>query len=148
LHDVGDSKLDPAQYSYVHAALDAGYTVLNYDRLGCGLSSKADAYTVVQGPIEIELLQVLTQKVREGTLLSTLTAGYTYPPTLKLPPFEKIVHVGHSLGSQITAALLKKYGNQFSGAILTGFIYTIRPNPLQMSALELQYAATNNPALR
>ncbi|KAK4953651.1 hypothetical protein LTR10_008254 [Elasticomyces elasticus] len=146
-HRYWDSQLDPAQYSYVYAALNAGYTVLNYDRLGNGLSEKPDAYTVAQAPIEVEVLQVLTEMVRKGTLLSHSAAGYYYSPKLRLPAFDKIVHVAHSLGSQITAAFLTKYGNQSSGAILTGFTFPTKTGPFKASAFGLEFAATNNPEL-
>ena len=63
-----DSKLDPENHSYVEAALKAGYSILTYDRLGVGESDHPDAYTVVQAPLELEILKELTLRARNGTL--------------------------------------------------------------------------------
>jgi pimeloyl-ACP methyl ester carboxylesterase len=115
--------------------------------MGCGLSQKADAYTVVQGPLEVEILQGLTEKVRQGSLLSALKAGSNYAPTLHLPAFDKIVHVGHSLGSQITQGFLVKYGSQSTAAILTGFTFPTHTGYFLASGFGLEYAATNDPEL-
>lgn len=121
-------EFDRPQYSWVYAATNAGYTVLNYDRLGNGKSVKEDAYTVIQAPLEVEILAVLTENVRAGTLLSLVKSSssavgnsskFGKMPSLK--KFSKVVHVGHSLGSETTAVFLKKYGALSSGAILTGF---------------------------
>ena len=126
------------------AAQNAGYTVLNYDRIGNGQSQKANAYTVVQAPLEVEILQVLTSMVHHGTLLSAASPPST--PNLHLPPFKSVVHVGHSYGSQTTAAFLKKYGSQSAGAILTGFAYSNETNA-HAANFGFEYAASNNPSL-
>lgn len=49
-HGIIESKLYwnaniSAEYNFVKAAVDAGYTVLNYDRIGVGSSSKYVSYT-------------------------------------------------------------------------------------------------------
>jgi hypothetical protein len=54
-----DPELKPESYSYVDAALGAGYSILIYDRLGTGQSEKPDAYDIVQGPPHIEILNQL-----------------------------------------------------------------------------------------
>ena len=148
---LGDIEIDPAQYSYVYAAVNAGYTVLTYDRLSVGLSEKPDAYTVVQGPLELEILRVITESVRNGSLMTSLVdpskTSLTSPP-VQLEAFDKVVHVGHSYGSFLTAALLTAYGNLSSAAIITGFIFTTEPTlngPTVAGGFE--YAASNNPAL-
>lgn len=81
----------------------------------------------MQGPAEVEILRVLTEMARDGTV-----------PDLEA--FDKVVHVGHSYGSQLTAALLTKYGNISSGVILTGFIFTTQSPPTPPAALGLEYA--------
>ncbi|KAK6428204.1 hypothetical protein LTR95_015654 [Oleoguttula sp. CCFEE 5521] len=53
-HRYWDATIDRKQYSYVYAAVNAGYTVLNYDRLGNLFSAKSDPFDAVQGPTEIE----------------------------------------------------------------------------------------------
>lgn len=44
-----DIPVDPEQYSYVFNALQAGYSILTYDRISTGLSDKPDGYVVAQG---------------------------------------------------------------------------------------------------
>ena len=139
-------EIHTAQYSYVHAAVNAGYTVLNYDRLGSGLSDKPDAYTIVQGPFEVEVLRVLTEMARDGTLVSS-SSGYTNDPAFQVNAFDKVVHVGHSFGSAVTLALLAEYGNLSSGAISTGFLISDHPNQDSTTVLGAEYAPSNNPEL-
>ena len=138
---AGNPTISPAQ-SYVLAAMQAGYTVLNYDRLGSGSSEKSDAYKIVQGPLEVEVLRVLTEMVRDGSL----TAASNCPST-HLPAFTNVVHVGHSFGSAITLALLAEYGHLSSAAISTGFIIAEHPNQDSSTAFGFEYAATNDPGL-
>ncbi len=57
-----------ATYSYINTALGAGYSTLSYDRLGCGLSTLANPYTEIQGPVELAVLATLTSKARAGSL--------------------------------------------------------------------------------
>ncbi|KAF2489058.1 hypothetical protein BU16DRAFT_553326 [Lophium mytilinum] len=64
-----DATIDPSEYSYVEAAVTAGYSILTYDRLGTGLSEKPDAYMVVQAPLELDILRGLTEMARSGELL-------------------------------------------------------------------------------
>ena len=77
-------------HSYVNAALEAGYSIPTYDRLGTGQSDKPDPYRTIQAQFELEILRQLTTKARSGAL------GVT--PS-------KIVHVGHSFGSILTLSV-------------------------------------------
>jgi pimeloyl-ACP methyl ester carboxylesterase len=86
----------------------------------------------------------MTEMVREGTLGEHLHAGSSLP---RVASYDKVVHVAHSFGSQITAALLSQYGNLSSGAIITGLLFTTHPSAITTAALGFGYAATNNPAL-
>ncbi|KAK4609836.1 hypothetical protein CLAFUW4_14635 [Fulvia fulva] len=143
-HRYWDAAIDPAQYPYVQAALEAGYTVFTYDRLCNGLSDKPDAYTIGQGPTELEIPRALTEMVRSGTLSKSLHEGSVLNP---VAPFEKAVHIGHSFGSQLTAALLTSYGHLSSGAILTGLLFATHTAQASTAQLGFEFAATNNPAL-
>jgi pimeloyl-ACP methyl ester carboxylesterase len=118
--------------------------VLNYDRLNNGGSDKLDAYTTGHGITERETLRGMTEMARAGTLGKHLHAGSALP---HVGPFDTVIHVGHSFGSQITASLLTLYGNLSSGAILTGLLFTTQPTKLTTVAQGFAYAATNNPAL-
>ncbi|KAK3669329.1 hypothetical protein LTR78_010791 [Recurvomyces mirabilis] len=143
-HRYWDVDLKRSEYSYVQAALNAGYTVLNYDRLCNGLSDKPDAYTLGHGLNELQILRVLTEIVRAGTLNSHLHSGSTLPST---PAFDKVVHVGHSSGSQLTTALLTSYGNLSDAAILTGLLFADHLLPTATLALGFTFAPENNPVL-
>lgn len=119
------------------AALNAGYSILIYDRLGCGQSEKADAYDVVQGPTEIEILHQLIVLARAGKLSP---AKHQY---LKVPTFDKIVAVGHSIGSILTSGMLTKYPDAVEGAILTGFLLSGKGGNIAPPGLE--FARSSDP---
>lgn len=119
-----DVEVKPDEYSYVNAALDHGYSILTYDRLGTGNSTKADAYDVVQAGVEIEIVRGLTELARAGKLVSSSkvvqsTCNETGALLGYVP--SKVVHVGHSYGSFMTSGLLARYGNLSDGAILSEY---------------------------
>lgn len=93
-------------YSYVDEAVAAGYATLAYDRLGSGLSDHPDPVQVVQLPLQIEILHVLVQKLRNAEI-----GGYS---------FKNVVGVGHSLGSAVTQGVAAKYPKDFDALILQG----------------------------
>ncbi|TKA62865.1 hypothetical protein B0A55_12430 [Friedmanniomyces simplex] len=120
-----DSAYQPENHSYVDAALAAGYSILTYDRLGTGQSDILDAYTVVQAPLELEIMRQLTLMARNGTLYSLAsTSGPAHLPFQALSKPSKIVHVGHSFGSFLTSAFITNYGTLTDGAIITGYLLT------------------------
>lgn len=93
-------------YSYVDAAVAAGYATLSYDRLGTGRSDHPDPVQIVQLPIQIEIVHALVQKARRGEI-----GGRS---------FDKVVGVGHSLGSGVTQGVAAKYIEDFNALILQG----------------------------
>ncbi|ORY10956.1 Alpha/Beta hydrolase protein, partial [Clohesyomyces aquaticus] len=95
----------PEKYSFVMYALDRGYSVFYYDRVGTGKSEKISGYEN-QISNQIEILAKLVQDIRNGTYTSTTKAS-------------KIVLVGHSFGSFTSNAVLAKYPNIAEGAVLT-----------------------------
>ena len=143
-----DPAINPSEYSFVDAALAAGYSILTYDRLGTGLSEKPDAYTIVQAPLQLEILRGITNMARNGDLLKH-TANNTSTNTLNNSniSFNKIIHIGHSFGSVLTTAFLATYGNLSDAAIATGYI----PNPhfseMRKTSFGLEFAAQNNKTL-
>jgi pimeloyl-ACP methyl ester carboxylesterase len=144
-HRYWDVELHPENYSYVDAALNAGYSILTYDRLGTGLSEKADAYTVVQFPVEVEILRGLTTLARSGNLVSAsnLTSDSITPALRSYRP-NKVVHVGHSLGSMTTMGLVSAYSDLTDGVILTGSFFDNETN-IQFNTFGLEYAPANDP---
>lgn len=144
-----DVELNPEQYSYVDSALRYGYSILTYDRLGTGNSTKADAYEVVQAGVEIEIVRGLTELARNGDLVQSskvidascddVSAFEAYKPS-------KIAHIGHSYGSFMTSGLLSRYGNLSDGAILTGFLINEHLlNEVGAEAFGYEFAAESDP---
>ncbi|PVH91895.1 alpha/beta-hydrolase [Periconia macrospinosa] len=126
-----DPQLKPEKYSYVEAALAAGYSILIYDRLGTGQSDKPDAHDIVQFPVQIEILNQFVISARAGKLTASIKH-----PTLTVPKFNKIVAVGHSIGSILTSGLLTRYPSAVDGAVLTGYLLTPQANTNPPQGLE------------
>lgn len=140
-----DSEYQPEKYSYVDATLKAGYSIFTYDRLGVGQSDHPDAYEVVQGPLELEILRQLTLMARNGTLYDF--AGKAEPADVnftKQPKPTKVVHVGHSFGSFLTSAFIATYGNLTDGAIITGYLLTQFLASTGSTTFGVEYAATSS----
>lgn len=93
-------------YSYIDAAVAAGYATFAYDRIGVGRSEHPDPTQVVQGPIQVEIAHALVTLLRSA----------------KIGPlsFKNIVGVGHSAGSTVTNGVTTKYPRDFDAVILTG----------------------------
>lgn len=141
-----DSEYQPESHSYVNAVLKAGYSILTYDRLGVGQSDIPDAYTVVQAPLEQEILRQLTLMARNGTLYKFAEKTKPADPAFKaLPKPRKIVHVGHSFGSFLTSAFIANYGPLSDGAIITGYLLTQNLASAGSTSFNVEYAATSNP---
>ena len=82
-----DLSFNNYNYSYTEIAVRDGYSTLAIDRFGIGNSSHGDPFNVVQAQAEVEVLNEITTKLRNGGIPEI---GYS---------FEKVVHVGHSFGS-------------------------------------------------
>ena len=97
-------------YSYAEVAVDQyGYSLFTWDRLGIGMSDHLDPLAEVQAPLEQAALYALTQMVRDGSLECMSTKA------------SKLIHVGHSFGSELTYGLTRDYPTASDGIILTGF---------------------------
>ncbi|KAI4184799.1 MAG: hypothetical protein L6R41_004498 [Letrouitia leprolyta] len=94
------------QYSYVDAAVEAGYATFSYDRIGVGKSQHPDPLQVVQGPIQVEIAHALVTQIRNAQI-----GPYS---------FENVVGVGHSAGSTVTQGVTTKYPGDLDAVILTG----------------------------
>jgi pimeloyl-ACP methyl ester carboxylesterase len=82
-HYYWDLPYRPNKYSYVRKALDQGYATFNVDRLGVGQSSRPPS-TKVTLQNDAETLHQVISGLRDGSI------G---------PRFDRVVWVGHSLGS-------------------------------------------------
>lgn len=133
-----DAEVEPAKHSYVDAVLEEGYSILTYDRIGCGQSSKPDGYTDVQAPAEVEILRGISEIVRSGKLSRHASNSVN---------FDKIIHVGHSYGSFVTYAFSALYPNLSDAAILTGFIYNKEITASRITSQGQIYAPEADPKL-
>lgn len=109
-HGIIESKLywrpnfdNAEKYSFVDAALAAGYSVLSYDRIGVGSSSKVNALSDAQFQVEAAVLDSLVDYVKK-------TRNNT-----------KIALVGHSYGSYLSAASAASKTTAIDAMVLTGF---------------------------
>jgi len=110
-------------YSYVQTMGAQGLTTFNYDRIGVGQSSHPlPALITIQSDA-----YVLSQLVTD-----LKTGGYGGPS------FQKVVLVGHSVGSSISIA--EAADPQLArpdGVILTGFIHFVDPAEVELLATEI-----------
>ncbi|KAH7086078.1 Alpha/Beta hydrolase protein [Paraphoma chrysanthemicola] len=136
-----DSEYQPKDHSYVDATLKAGYSILTYDRLGVGQSDHPDAYTVVQAPLELEILRQLTLMARNGSLYDFAShARPSMPAFDNLAKPSKIVHIGHSFGSFLTSAFLATYPNLTDGGIITGYLFSLLLASTGSTTFSVEYA--------
>ncbi|KAI0445827.1 alpha/beta-hydrolase [Xylaria telfairii] len=92
---------DSKEYSFIDAALGAGYSVISYDRIGVGSSSKVNALEDAQFQVQTAVLNSLIDYAH-----NTMNAT-------------KIGLVGHSYGAYLTAASASQ--RNVDAIILTGF---------------------------
>lgn len=113
-------------YSFAHAMNRAGTATLTIDRLGTGGSSKPLG-ALVTASVQASVVHQLVSMLRGGT--STL------------PPFDRVVLGGHSLGSLVSvieagtyhdvdAVMLTGFSNRLNALGLTAFAATFTPAPL------------------
>ncbi|KIX92260.1 uncharacterized protein Z520_12006 [Fonsecaea multimorphosa CBS 102226] len=121
-------------YSYVDYVAQQGYTTFLYDRLGSGLSDHPDGTNVVQMPLQIEIAHELVQLLRTGGF-SNGTA-----------PFEKVIGVGHSIGSIVSNGVTGKHPKDFDAAVLTGFSTSLPGGAISFSGIDLNIAALADPS--
>ncbi len=93
-------------YSYIDAAVEAGYATFSYDRIGVGKSEHPDPIQIVQGPLQVEIAHALVTLIRNAHIGTH--------------PYKKVVGVGHSAGSTVTQGVTTKYPQDFDAVILTG----------------------------
>ncbi|KAG0645118.1 hypothetical protein D0Z07_9117 [Hyphodiscus hymeniophilus] len=118
-------------YSYVDVATQYNHATFFYDRLGVGKSSKPDAVSIVQTPLELEILQSLVTMLKSGNFSNNT--------------FSTIIGTGHSFGSLLTQGLTAKYPNSLDAAILTGFSTNSTGQQPFITGLNLAIASQNQP---
>lgn len=126
-HDYWDFPYDPPYYSYVDAALRAGYAVLNIDRIGDGQSSHPPS-SEITFPATIYTLHELIGDLRDGTL------G---------PSFQRVIEVGHSFGSAYAVDEEATYQDA-DALILTGYGHALSATFEALSTAD-SYPAVDDP---
>ena len=108
-HIYWDWPYKPELYSYVRAMTAAGYAVLAVDRIGTGKSSRPPSEEV-DFPANAHAIHQIVDNLRSGTM-----GGIR---------FDRIILVGHSMGSDVSSIVANTYGG-VDGVILTGFSHGI-----------------------
>jgi pimeloyl-ACP methyl ester carboxylesterase len=122
------------ELNYITAATAAGYSTFSYDRLGNGISTIADPYNTVQTVIELAILTKITTMLRAGTISKEIHVP------------RKIVHIGHSYGSQLSNALIASTPDLSDGVVLTGYSLNATWFPWFERVSTFHLASENQPA--
>ncbi|TRX94943.1 hypothetical protein FHL15_004028 [Xylaria flabelliformis] len=115
-HGVGlarahwNSPFKPEEHNFVQHAIDKGYSVFFYDRLGNGESDKPSGYKN-QSRMQREVLKELATLVRSGQY-----TGNSGAPV-------RVVAMGFALGAYIAHYTMAAHPSLFDAAILTGIGY-------------------------
>lgn len=115
--------------SYIDSAALAGHATFSYDRLGIGESSHPDPIQIVQGPLQIAIAQTLVQSLRNGAFADVR--------------FRRVIGVGHSYGSALTASVASQNPSAFDAVVLTGFSDNTTGGIQFAASLNLQVAASS-----
>jgi pimeloyl-ACP methyl ester carboxylesterase len=115
-HSYWDWQYRPRIYSYARQATSAGYAVLSLDRIGAGQSDRPPAEEVTIESNAYVVHQIV-QALRGGGIVS---------PSFGRIRAERVVLVGHSLGSVISIQEAATYGD-VDGVVLTGVSHTVTP---------------------
>jgi pimeloyl-ACP methyl ester carboxylesterase len=119
-----------ARYSYVRAAVAAGYATFNIDRLGTGLSTKPSPATVVSIESVTDTLDQVIGALRSGAL------GVA---------FRKVIWVGSSYGSGYGWAEAARHPGSVDGFILTSLLHYTKPSFMMNLALPAIAPACTDP---
>jgi pimeloyl-ACP methyl ester carboxylesterase len=123
-HIYWDWPYQPETYSYLRRATAAGYAVLNIDRIGIGLSDRppADAVDFTSNGY---VVHQIVQALRGGDLVV---------PAFGRVQAERIVLVGHSMGSFTAVVEAGTYGD-VDGVAVTGALHSAGPDLTTVPAL-------------
>jgi len=125
-----DFPFQPEHYSYVRAATKRGYATFNLDRIGNGASDHPDGNLVDMNANAFVVHQVV-EALRAGEVASQ--------------SFEKVIVVGHSMGSFVTINYAGSYPDEADGIILTGFLHDANFDFINSVVLPVFYPATLDP---
>lgn len=124
---------DNYAYSYVNSALAEGYSTLAIDRFGIGNSSHGNPINEIQAQAEVEALNAVTTKLRNGAIKQIEKS------------YKKVIHVGHSFGAVQSYWLSALYPNNTDGVVLTGYAGSAMFLPYIVAGWNLHSARLNQP---
>lgn len=139
-HLYWDWPYQPETYSYVRRATAAGYAVLNIDRIGSGRSDRPPAEAVTL-PANAHVVHQIVQALRGGNLIV---------PSFGIVRAERVVLVGHSIGSFTSVTEAATYGD-VDGVVVTGAVHAIGPDvatalaDFHPASLDPRFAGQNIP---
>jgi pimeloyl-ACP methyl ester carboxylesterase len=123
-----DVSVNPQTYSYARAANSAGYATLAIDRLGAGSSlHPLSLFTTVEA--DIRTVHEVVQAARKGSFGTT---------------FDKVISVGHSLGSIVAQGEAGIYGD-VDALITTGFSSAINYTNAYVEIAGRDHPAVSDP---
>ncbi|WP_166459588.1 alpha/beta hydrolase [Amycolatopsis pithecellobii] len=108
-HTYWDPAYKPESYSYVDAAVKAGYATFTIDRLGVGRSDFPPA-VLAGGPNQVDTVGQLVDQVRAGKVDGTV--------------YRKAIIVGHSYGNWIAQTVAEQFKN-VDGVIASGYLHNL-----------------------
>jgi pimeloyl-ACP methyl ester carboxylesterase len=112
-HNYWDYPYQPEIYSYARYITDAGYAVLNIDRLGDGESSH---------PVNAAALDLHVGAFAVHQVVQSLRSGHLNVPGFGRIEGKRILLVGHSLGA-LTSGIEASQYQDVDGVILTGIAH-------------------------
>ena len=125
-----DFPYQPEHYSYVRSATKRGYATFNLDRIGNGASDHPDG-NLVDMEANAYVVHQVVQALRAGQVDSQ--------------SFQKVIVVGHSMGSMTTISYAGSFPGEADGIILTGVLHDINwPNAYALLLANL-YPAQRDP---
>ena len=117
-------------YSYVRAAAKRGYAIFNLDRIGNGASDRPPG-DLVDFTVNGFVVHQVVEALRAGEVGST--------------SFEKVIVVGHSMGSFTALNYVGNFPGEADGLILTGFLNDMNWPYVQAALPQVMYPATFDP---
>lgn len=128
-HHYWDVPFQPARYSYVRKALEAGYATFNVDRFGSGLSTRPPSEQVTIRS-STEALHQVVEGLRSGAVGGR--------------PFRRVVWIGHSYGALYGWLEASMFGGAVDAFVLTAVRHFVKPSGLEQ-ALAANYPAAFDP---
>jgi pimeloyl-ACP methyl ester carboxylesterase len=128
-----DFPYQPERYSYQRDMASHGYATFAMDRLGTGQSTKPSSTELADVGVEAESIHEVIGQLRAGRV-----GGVR---------FDRVVLVGHSLGSGVATLEAARY-HDVDGVILTGTTHQVSALQLVNSFAIYLYPVTLDPQLR